>query len=47
MQKLWSRDYNFNVNKDQLPMLASPGRFYKNIRYERVIFYHLSQLPMI
>ena len=23
------------------------ARFYKNIRYERVIFYHLSQLPMI
>ena len=42
MQKLWRRDYNFNV--DQLPMNA---RFYKNIRYERVIFYHLSQLPMI
>ena len=23
MQKLWRREYNFNVNKDQLPMLAS------------------------
>ena len=43
MQELWRRDYNFNVNKDQLPL----ARFYKNIRYERVIFYHLCQLPMI
>ena len=43
MQKLWRRDYNFNVNKDHLPM----ARFNKNIRYEIVIFYHLSQLPMI
>ena len=39
MQKLWRRDYNFNVNKD--------ARFYKNIRYERVILYYLGQLPMI
>ena len=44
MQKLWRREYNFNVNKD-LP--TTNARFYKNIRYERVIFYHLSQLPMI
>ena len=43
MQKLWRRDYNFNVNKDQ----PTNARFYKNIRYERVIFYHLGQLPMI
>ena len=34
MQKLWRRDYNFNVNKDQLPL----ARFYKNIRNERMIF---------
>ena len=27
MQKLWRRDYNFNVNKDQLPMLASTRIF--------------------
>ena len=27
MQKLWRRDYNFNVNKDQLPL----SRFYKNL----------------
>ena len=26
MQKLWRRDYDFNVNKDQLPL----ARFYKN-----------------
>ena len=26
MQKLWRRDYNFNVNKDQLPL----ARFYKH-----------------
>ena len=44
MQKLWRRDYNFNVNKDQSSINAG---FYKNIRYEMVIFYHLNQLPMI
>ena len=27
MQKLWRRDYNFNVNKDQLPL----ARFYNNL----------------
>ena len=26
MQKLWRRDYNFNVNKEQIPL----ARFYKN-----------------
>ena len=26
MQKLWRRDYNFTVNKDQIPL----ARFYKN-----------------
>ena len=44
MQKLWRRDYNFNVNKDQLDIyywLAST-----RIRYEMVIFYQ-SSLPMI
>ena len=39
MQKLWRRDYNFNVTK-----ISSTARFYKNIRYEMVIFYHLGQL---
>ena len=43
MQKLWRRDYNFNVKQRS----TTNARFYKNIRYERVIFYHLSQLPMI
>ena len=27
MQKLWRRDYNFNVHKDKLPMLASTRIF--------------------
>ena len=27
IQKLWHRDYNFNVNKDQLPLLASTRIF--------------------
>ena len=27
MQKLWRRDYNFNVNKDQLPILPSTRIF--------------------
>ena len=38
MQKLWRRDYNFNVNKDQLSL----SRFYKNS-----LLSHLSQLPMM
>ena len=38
MQKLWRRNYNINVNKYELPLAASC--FYKNILYERVIFYH-------
>ena len=48
MKKLWRRDYNFfNVNKDQLPLSTTNTHFYKNIRYEMVMFYHFSQLPMI